>query len=133
MSPLLKGEMRCFLINSQRRILRICWCKGEGISKIGKPSAYLTQAAKTRYNKGKLEMRFSNFCTGASNPHDYRNESTCDIVLELARKEKTAKNGKNPRRFSKTHFQPSPGAGFRGHCCNWAIPLAVLKPNTFNL
>ncbi len=26
------------------------------------------------------------------------------------------------------HFQPSPGAGFRGRCCNWAIPLAVLKP-----
>ena len=86
--------------------------------KIGKPPAYLTQAAKTRYNKGKLEMRFSTFCTGASNPHDYCKESICNIALGFARMEKTAKNGKNPRRFSKTNFQPSPGAGFRGHSCN---------------
>ncbi len=50
----------------------------------GKPPAYLTQATKTRYNKGKLKMRFSNFFAGASNPHDYCNGSICNIALRLA-------------------------------------------------
>ena len=29
--------------------------------------------------------------------------------------------------FPNAMFQLRPGAGFQGHCCNWALPLAVLK------
>ena len=105
------GAIRCIIFS--RSLNRLIWKSPKNKSRrivlkscFGKPKCGLTILAETRYNKGKLEKRFSAFFVSTKTGMNAGVETFTCRKKELVFTETTGNRGKNWGGFPICHFSP---------------------------